>query len=170
MDLSRFRAILRTLSSHGVDYIVVGGVAAVLDGVPAQTFDLDLAHSRTPENLTRLVAALTEIDAHYRLHPKRITPNESHLASTGHHLLMTRYGMLDMLGTVGKDRTYDDLVPHSAFMEIEPTVNVRVLDLETLIATKEEANRPKDQQILPVLRATLAEIRRLQSGSSTTSE
>ena len=51
MDLSRFRAILRTLANHGVDFIVVGGIAAVLDGVPAQTFDLDVAHSRAAENL-----------------------------------------------------------------------------------------------------------------------
>lgn len=170
MDLSRFRAILRTLSKYGVDFIVVGGIAAVLDGVPAQTFDLDMAHSRTAENLTRLVAALTELEAHYRLHPKRITPNASHLASLGHHLLMTKFGMLDVLGMVGNGRTYEDILPHSPVMEVEDGLNIRVLDLETLIATKEEAGRAKDLAILPTLRATLAEVRRLQSEQSTTSE
>jgi hypothetical protein len=53
---------------------------------------------------------------------------------------------------------------------IEPDLKIRVVNLETLIATKQEAGRDKDLAVLPVLRATLAEIRRRQSASSTTSE
>ena len=45
-------------------------------------------------------------------------------------------------------------------MEIAPDLQIRVLDLETLIATKEEAGRDKDLAVLPTLRATLDEIRK----------
>lgn len=83
---------------------------------------------------------------------------------------MTDFGPLDLLGTVGNQRSYEDLLPRSVVEEIEPTLRIRVVDLETLIATKEEANRPKDLAVLPILRATLAEIRRIRSESSTTSE
>ena len=58
MPKSRFFSVLQTLASHRVDFIVVGGVAAVLRGAPVSTFDLDLVHSTAPDNIGRLLAAL----------------------------------------------------------------------------------------------------------------
>jgi precorrin-2 methylase len=55
-----YLAILKTLRSHGVDFVVVGGVCAVLHGAPLATFDLHVVHSREPRNLARLMAALEE--------------------------------------------------------------------------------------------------------------
>lgn len=63
--------ILKTLRSHGVDFVVVGGVCAVLHGAPLATFDLDVLHSREPHNLARLMAALEELDVHYRVPGRR---------------------------------------------------------------------------------------------------
>jgi hypothetical protein len=101
-----FLPILETLVKHEVDFIVVGGVCAVLHGVPMTTFDLDLVHSRTPENLDRLTTALKELDAYYRGRgDQRLTPDLTHLSSAGHQLLMTRFGPLDVLGTIGVGQT-----------------------------------------------------------------
>ncbi len=161
MDSNRFRAILRTLADREVSFIVVGGVAAVLDGAPVNTFDVDIVHSRDPENLTRLLAALQELDARYRHRPE-FRPDESHLAATGHQLLLTRFGPLDVLGAIGGGWTYADLLPRSQLMEVAPGLAVRVLDLETIIQIKEEVGGEKDLAVLPVLRRTLAEIRRRQ--------
>lgn len=61
-----FLEILRVLSKHNVDFIIVGGVCGVLHGAPVTTFDLDLVHSRAPENLARLMTALEELGAFYR--------------------------------------------------------------------------------------------------------
>ena len=58
---------------------------------------------------------------------------------------------------IGKSLTWPDLVSHTRTMEIESDMTVRVLDLETLIAIKEELGDPKDQAMLPVLRQTLRE-------------
>jgi hypothetical protein len=56
----RFRAILKVLLAHHVDFIVVGGVSAVLHGSPVDTRGVDVVHSRRPDNIERLQAALRE--------------------------------------------------------------------------------------------------------------
>ncbi len=138
--------------------MIVGGVSAVLHGAPVNTFDLDIVHARDPDNVARLISALAELDGVYRISPeRRLRPAESHLEGPGHQLLLTKYGPLDVLGMIGKSRTWTDLVEHTRTMEIEPGVGVRVLDLETLIAIKEELGDPKDMAMLPVLRQTLRE-------------
>src|SRR5712691_4552229 len=93
-----FVTIIETLAKHDAAFIVVGGMGAILQGVQTATYDVDVVHSRTPENLTRLLAALQELDAWYRLRTDRkLRPGESHLASLGHQLLRTKYGDLDVL-------------------------------------------------------------------------
>ena len=105
MQATDFRAILRTLSEYKVEFIVVGGVSAVLHGAPVSTFDLDIVHAREPKNLERLLAALSAMDAHYRMQSEqRRQPDASHLFSPGHQLLMTRHGPLDVLGSIGQSR------------------------------------------------------------------
>ena len=170
MVLNRFRPILQQLADRDVEFIVVGGMAAVFQAAPITTFDIDVVHSTSAENVARLLRALGEVDAYYRLQPeRRFRPNESHLSGPGHQLLMTRFGPLDLLGTIGKARGYGDLLPHTIEMEITDGLRVRVLQLDALIATKEEAGREKDLAVLPILRATLEEIRKRDAGLSTTS-
>jgi hypothetical protein len=67
---------------------------------------------------------------------------------------------LDLLGTIGRDLGYQDLVPHSVELGISEGVRIRVLDLETLIAIKEELAGEKDRAVLPILRRTLEEKRK----------
>lgn len=154
----RFLEILKVLTRHRVDFIVVGGVSAVLHGAPVTTFDLDVVHARNRENIARLLSALEELEGVYRAQWERqLRPDLSHLASPGHQLLLTKFGPLDVLGMIGKSRTWEDLLPHSRTMEIEPGVVVSVLDLETLIAVKEELGFPKDTAVLPMLRQALKE-------------
>jgi hypothetical protein len=130
----------------------------VLHGAPVTTFDLDVVHARNRENISRLLSALEELEGVYRAQPElQLRPGESHLASPGHQLLLTKFGPLDVLGMIGKSRTWEDLHPHTRTMEMEPGVVVRVLDLETLIGVKEELGFPKDIAILPVLRQALRE-------------
>src|SRR5208337_4732945 len=151
-----YLAILKTLRPHGVDFIIVGGVCAVLHGAPIATFDLDVVHSREPNNLARLMAALKELDAHYRIPGRREKrPGPSHLASAGHQLLMTRFGPLDLLGTIGKGRDYGQLLDETIELEIDGGLKVRVSTLESLVKTKEETGQEKDRAVLPVLRQVL---------------
>lgn len=157
-SIFNFRAILETLVEHEVDFILVGGVCAVLHGAPINTFDLDVVHSRAGENVEHILKALQALDSYFREHgERRLRPDRSHLSSPGHQLLMTRAGPLDLLGVIGKDRGYDELLPHSQTMEIREGLQVRLLDLATLILVKEETKREKDEATLRILRRTLEE-------------
>lgn len=155
-------ATLRALHDGGVEFILVGGLAAVLNGAPVDTFDIDVVHSRDPANIDRLRPVLEGLDAVFRIQPeRRLKPNASHLASGGHLNLITRYGPLDILGTIGRDLSYGDLLPHSVELDIGDGLRVQVLDLETIIAIKEELDGEKDRAVLPILRRTLDEKRKL---------
>jgi hypothetical protein len=81
-DLS---AIIEGLIKADVKFILVGGLAAVIQGAPVTTMDVDIVHSRSSENISKLFAFLKSIDATYR-HPdnKTIAPKEEHLSGMGH--------------------------------------------------------------------------------------
>jgi hypothetical protein len=153
-----YLAILETLAKHQVDFIVIGGVCGIFHGSPLMTEDVDIVHSRAPENLSRLLAALLELRACYRGQgDRRIAPNLSYLASPGHQLLTTTAGKFDVLGTISGDRGYEELLPHTEEVLLGLDLKVRVLDLPTLIQVKEEVGQDKDKMALPILRRLLDE-------------
>lgn len=150
--------ILRTLIQHRVEFVVVGGVAAILRGSPLMTRDLDIVYGTTEDNIQRLAAALMELEAHYNDPAGRyIEPDVSRLASMKLHLLKTKLGPLDVLRHIGDGLSYEELLARSDEQTIEDS-QVCVLDLETLIETKEFAGRPKDKHGLLYLRQLLEEI------------
>lgn len=151
-------ATLRLLEESKVQFILVGGLAAVLNGAPIQTYDIDIVYSRTSENIQRLLSVLESLDAIFRAQPeRRFRPAASHLAGSGHLNLLTRNGPLDLLSTIGKSLGYEDLLPHSSPMKVGSGTRILVLNLETLIGLKEELAGEKDQAVLPILRRTLEE-------------
>ena len=129
MPDSDFLGALRALDEGGVEFAVVGGLAAVLNGAPVNTFDLDIVPARDEENVAKLLRVLGTIDAIYRMQPeRRLKPDASHLSSAGHHNLITNCGPLDVLGTIGRGLGYQDLLPHTIEMETGGGVRVRVLN------------------------------------------
>lgn len=150
-------SILVALVAHDVEFIVVGGMAAVLQGAPVHTIDLDIVYALSASNIDRLDLALTELGAVFRDDPRRIVPTRSHLQSRGHKLLQTMAGPLDALATIETNTTFEDLVPDTNWLEVEGA-RFRVLSLARLIVVKEQLNRPKDQAMLVLLRATLDEL------------
>jgi len=70
--MTNFESLLAALGRHQVDYIVVGGAAAIAHGSARLTQDLDIVYSRTPENLQRLVKALAEHKPYLRGAPPGI--------------------------------------------------------------------------------------------------
>lgn len=156
----RFDEILRVLTRNEVEFIVVGGVAAILQGSPLTTEDVDVVYLSSEENNTRLAKALGELDAYY-FDPagRHFEPDVFRLASMRMHLLKTSCGRVDVLRTVGDDLAYHDLVERSRVLDVAE-FRVRALDLEAIIETKEHADRPKDRYQLLFLRQLLAEIQR----------
>jgi hypothetical protein len=153
----KFREALEALARHRVDFIVVGGVAAVLGGAPISTFDLDIVHDRASANVARLLGALADLDARYRdLTGRVLRPEGSALQGEGHHLLLTRCGPLDVLGRIAGGRGYQELLPESVIQPLGE-IAIHVLGLEALIRSKAETNRDKDRAVLAILRRTLEE-------------
>jgi hypothetical protein len=90
-------SLLATLATSDVEFIVVGMLAAVAQGAPVTTHDLDIVHRRTSENVARLVELLVnKLDAKYRGRTDVLRPTEEILAGTGHSLLKTNLGPLDV--------------------------------------------------------------------------
>jgi hypothetical protein len=158
---SDFLAAFRALRHGGVEFVVVGDLAAQIQGSLVGLINVEIFPARDEHNLARLLAVLSSIDAIYRMQPdRRLRPDASHLRSAGNHNLITNCGYLDVLGTIGGGQTYEDLLPHAIEMEIGNGLRVRVLDLATIIKLKEELGGEKDLAALPILRRTLQEKQR----------
>jgi predicted nucleotidyltransferase len=148
--------ILRILTAHHVEFIVVGGMAAVIGGAPVVTRDVDVLPLRSSANVGHLLAALAELDALFRGDARRLRPNASHLVGPGHLLLETRHGPLDLLGTIEDETTYDDVLDESYRVDLGG-FEVSVLSLERLLVVKRKLTRPKDQLMALQIEATLDE-------------
>ncbi len=149
-----FREILELLNKYEVEFIVVGGVAAVIQGAPVTTFDLGALVRISEDNADRLSLALDELDARYREHRTAIKPTKGDILAGGHLLLLTLAGPLDVLGFIGDKNRYEDLVHHSS--EVSMTIGTfRVLDLDELVRQKKESDRPKDRAMLELLEEAL---------------
>ena len=154
-----YHEILLRLVDGGVEIIVVGMTAAVLQGVPVTTWDLDVVHRRTPDNVERLLRVLRELHAVARHDPRNLQPNATHLIGPGHVLLETRSGDLDCLGAIDGGRAYEDLLAASILVDFEGRP-LRILSLRELLSIKMRAGRPKDLAAIPYIQSTLDEIER----------
>lgn len=150
-------ALLAKLCDAGVEFIVVGGAACVIQGAPITTNDLDIVHRRTPENIERLLGVLLLLDAtmRYDFANRGLRPTAELLAGKGHLNLSTSLGPIDPLCELD-GLGFEELLSNTQSVTDEGRL-LRVLDLPTLIAVKTKAGRPKDRVVLPILIATLEE-------------
>lgn len=155
---TRFDALLRVLSDNQIDYIVVGGVAAVVYGANRATFDIDIVYSRQSENIKRLARALAPLQPYLRNTPPGLPFkwDERTLLAGLNFTLETTLGYIDVLGEVTGGGSYVDLLPYSVEMDMYG-VKTRCVTLERLIFLKRAAGRPKDFEALAELELLLAE-------------
>ncbi len=154
-DLS---TLLEGLVAADIEFILVGGLAAVIQGAPVTTMDVDIVHCRSAENIGKLYAFLKSVGAFYRrMDDVVIEPKTEDLSGTGHVLLTTRLGPLDVLAVIEDGNTYEDLIEHTVEIEFRDHP-MRVLDLEMLIRLKKNSKDPNDKQRLPVLEETLRQL------------
>jgi len=151
MDLRR---LLLTLHDAGVDFVLIGGVAARAHGSARVTQDVDICYSRAAANLERLVAALKPLKPYLRGAPPGL-PFDWSVATLRAGLnftLTTKAGDLDLFGEVLGGGRYEALEPHTITAEIydRPT---RILDIPWLIRTKRAAGRPRDLEVIAELEA-----------------
>ncbi len=151
MATQSFRRIIELLEQHGVEYVVVGGVAAVLQGAPVTTFDFDALFKVDPENIDRLATVLVELDARFR-ERRDLRPTRSTLAAGQHILLLTNCGPFDLLGVIGSGKRYEDVIDSASRLSIDNQV-IKVLSIEALIEDKKALGRHKDLAAVRLLEA-----------------
>jgi hypothetical protein len=144
------------LAQAQVEFVVVGGISAVLQGVPIVTIDLDLCYRRTPANIAKLVAALAPLQPRPRGFPPDLpfTFDERTLQLGTNFTFTVGNEDLDLLGEMAAIGGYEQIIGQARELEVAG-FKVKVLSLPQLIATKRAAGRPKDLAVLPVLQATL---------------
>ncbi|MGH3413465.1 MAG: hypothetical protein ACRDPH_10345 [Marmoricola sp.] len=149
--------ILTVLVRNDVAFVVIGGLAAVAHGSNIPTEDVDITPEPSVDNLERLSAALIELAAQVRFGDKALPFNHSgeSLADAGVWNLRTCFGDLDISMVPNGTGGYPDLVRDASDTAVLE-VNVPVASLADVIRSKQAANRPKDQRVLPVLRKILA--------------
>jgi hypothetical protein len=164
--------MFRALARARVEYILIGGLAAVLHGAPIVTQDADICPRRTPENVRRLATALRGMRARIRALTE---PDGVEFACDAAFLermkmvnLTTRFGDFDIsFEPGGFTGGYDDLVSHATTFDIEG-IPVRAAALSDIISSKQVANRPKDHVALPILYALEDEIAAREAGGGAT--
>lgn len=164
--------ILEILQQHEVRFVVIGGAASQSRGWNGLTADVDLTPSRELNNLTRLAAALTELDAKFRVdeerYPDGFMPPGGLDARTFRDpvsvALTSPHGHLDVcLVPDGFPRGYEDLLINAEQVPVAQTTRTaNVADAADILHSKTTANRQKDRDMLPALRAAFE-----QAGSLT---
>lgn len=160
-DRDRFdpARIISVLDSHGVAFVVIGGVAVQAWGHQRTTRDLDLLIDPDPANLTRLADALAALEAAIYTHPLEpatlaLPADPRLLAKKASWNLYTSAGGLDLwLGTtdlLGARGTFRELAARAQRVELAE-LTVAIVDRDDLIAMKLAAGRERDLEDIAAL-------------------
>jgi len=122
------------------------------------TEDLDIVYSRTPQNIKRLIEALSQTNPYLRGAPPGLLFkfDEKTVANGLNFTLTTDLGSLDLLGEITGGGGYEQLLPYSINVSVFGT-QCSLLGLERLIQVKRAAGRPKDLEAIAELERILEE-------------
>jgi hypothetical protein len=137
--------LTRRLIAGQVEFVLVGGFAAVAHGVTLVTRDVDICCRFSEENLMRIQKALADLRSVHRSRPDMpLALTSEQCASLRNLYLKTDLGILDCLGEVLGVGDFDEVVRHSVVVEL-PVGKCRVIDIDALIRAKEAMNRDHDR-------------------------
>ena len=150
--------IITTLARHHVKYVLIGAVAARLQGFPRMTADADITPARDSDNLQRLAAALRELEA--RVYTESVPEglafdcSPQSLARADLWNLVTAAGRLDVAFMPSGTNGYDDLIRHAVRFDVFGAT-LDAASLEDIVRSKEAADRPQDRQDVVIIREML---------------
>jgi hypothetical protein len=138
-------ALVQALMDGGVDFVIVGGVAVVLQAMPRFTKDLDICYATAEDNLDALGHVLLGLTARLRGIPETVpfVPDGRALRHTQMLCLTTPVGDLDLLVNPDGAPAYETLRDRASVMQLSGR-NVRIASIEDMLAMKRAAGRPQD--------------------------
>lgn len=157
----RLRVLLRRLTEGGVDFVIIGGVAVILQASPRFTKDLDICYAPGQENLDRLGAVLIELGTKLREAEEDLpfVPDGRTLKQMQILTLTTPEGGLDLLVDPDGSPGYSALRRRASEVDVDG-ITVRVASIDDLIAMKRAAGRPQDLVDLESLEIARRRVRR----------
>jgi len=146
--------LLQTLCDAEIEFVVVGGFAAMLHGSSMLTRDLDICAVLTDSSIARLRTALASFHPTHRHNPERLSflDNPQPGVSLKNIYLQTDLGPLDVLGSISGFGDIADIRKNAVCFDLFGR-SVLVMSREDLIRSKEALGRPKDLLVAQELRA-----------------
>lgn len=156
--------LIRRLTEHQVQFVLIGGMAASAHGSPVISLDVDVVAPLDDQNMQKILDAVKDLRPHWRFRPDKFIPVDTVERFRGCRNLYinTDWGLLHVLGELPKVCGWEDVFKHSTEMDLGGFV-CRVLDIDLLITAKRTAGRPKDITNVHHLEA-LQKMRREQPG------
>lgn len=150
--------LFTTLARHQVQFVLIGALAARLQGFPRLTADADITPARDQPNLERLAAALRELEA--RVYTEAVPEglafdcSAAMLERADLWNLVTAAGRVDLAFRPSGTAGFEDLLAHAVRFEVYG-VQLLVAALPDILRSKEAANRPQDRQDAAIIREML---------------
>ena len=156
--------LLKRLTVHDVEFVVVGGMAGVAHGSSLVTQDLDVCAALSQQNLSRILSALGELNPRWRMRPDRpsLPKDSAKLAGVKNLYILTDLGQIDVLSEITGVGDFAEVARQSINLDLGG-VTCRVLSLDALIAAKKALARPRDLYAAAELEAIR---RRVRGGGS----
>ena len=146
--LNRLQDVFRSFQQHDVKYVVIGGIASVLHGVPRATFNLDILIEATPENAERLLTAFLDAG----LGTGSLTSAGDLLA---HEITMFKDRVRVDVQTSTPGLTFEEAWAHRRVVSYQGQ-DFFIVSREDLIRSKRAAGRDVDLEDVRLLEATEA--------------
>lgn len=156
--MTNYRELIRSLVAGRVEFIIVGGAAAIAHGASRLTEDLDLVYRRNQQNVETIINSLAPFAPYLRGAPADLPFKwEAETIWSGFNFtLTTSLGPLDLLADITLGGTYEDLLPYTVTLDVFDC-KCLCLGLERLIEVRHAAGRPKDFEAIAELQALLEE-------------
>ena len=152
--MKNLKALLKNLLDHDIDFVLIGGFAAVVHGSTLVTQDLDICAAISDEQVAKLRDALKDLHPRHRMNPnfkQSFLDYPKEIKGTNNIYLETDLGVLDILSEAQPAGNFAELKSRASEISLYGH-KCKVISVDDLIKVKETMKRPKDLQAVQELR------------------
>lgn len=152
--MQNLKSLLKNLLEHEIDFVLIGGFAAVVHGATLVTQDLDICAAITADQIEKLRLALKALNPIHRMNPQAKLSFLEHpkdITGVSNIYLTTDLGVLDILSETQPAGNFEEIKKRAIEISLYG-FKCRVISIDDLIRVKEVMKRPKDLEAVEELR------------------